>query len=158
MNLVIREFKPGDCPALWSVFFTAIHGRAAKDYTPEQIEAWAPDHPDLERWEVRMAQITPFVAESDGTIVGYADLQGDGYIDHFFVAPAFARHGVGSRLMRHIHEMALRRGTGRFYSNVSITARPFFEKWGFVVESPQLVSIRGVTLTNFRMGKSLAVA
>ena len=42
----------------------------------------------------------PFVAEIEGQIVGYADLQEDGYIDHFFVSGSMARRGVGSALMR----------------------------------------------------------
>ena len=28
-------------------------------------------------------------------IVGYADVQANGYIDHFFVSPSVARRGVG---------------------------------------------------------------
>jgi putative acetyltransferase len=158
MDLLIRDFKPGDEAALWDVFFTAIHRLAASDYNRAQLDAWAPAHRDLVRWATRMRQIAPFVAESEGKIVGYADLQADGYIDHFFVAPAFARRGVGSQIMQHILNVALHRGTGRLYSNVSITARPFFERWGFLAESPQEVTIQGVILRNFRMGKALGAA
>ncbi|WP_369825877.1 hypothetical protein [Achromobacter sp. HZ34] len=39
----IRRFRLGDEPALFQVFHSAIHLIAARDYTPEQIEAWAPD-------------------------------------------------------------------------------------------------------------------
>jgi len=158
MKLFIRPFKKGDEADLWRVFFTAIHGLAARDYSPEQVEAWAPAHLEPARWAARIRGTAPFVAQIGNEIVAYADLQADGYIDHFFVAPDFARRGIGSRLMKEIHEVAMHRGIERLFSNVSITARPFFERWGFSVESPQEVTIQGVTLRNFRMEKALTGA
>ncbi|HEY8601286.1 MAG TPA: GNAT family N-acetyltransferase [Thermomicrobiales bacterium] len=151
----IREFRAGDEPALREVFFSAIHGTAAADYTPEQVDAWAPAEFDRERWAERMRGIAPFVAEEDGRIVGYADVQGDGYIDHFFVAATAGRRGVGSALMRMIHATAAERGITALYSNVSLTARPFFEHWGFAVEREQQPVANGVTMTNFLMRKPL---
>ena len=155
MSVRIREFRRGDEPALREVFSSAIHGTASADYTREQIDAWAPEAVDREDWARRMREIKPFVAEEGGRIVGYADVQGDGYIDLFYVAATVARRGVGSALMRQIHATATARGATGLYSHVSITARPFFEKWGFHVEAEQRPSVRGVSMTNFRMRKSL---
>jgi putative acetyltransferase len=153
MNLLIREFRAGDEAALWTVFYSAVHEIASADYSPEQIQAWAPENPELEKWAARMQGISPFVAEVEGCVVGYGDVQLDGYIDHFYIKSAMVRKGVGSSLMKHIQQVALQRGISELYSNVSHTARPFFEKWGFVVESPQTVTVRGVTMRNFRMRK-----
>jgi ribosomal protein S18 acetylase RimI-like enzyme len=156
--MLIREFRQTDPPALWRVFFSAVHETAVVDYSPEQIEAWAPSQPDTAKWAARMEGIRPFVAEIHGQIVGYADLQDDGYIDHFFVAAATARRGVGSALMRWIHEQAANRQIRCLYSNVSIAARRFFARFGFQVEATQEVPVRGVILSNFRMQKALHVA
>ena len=153
----IRLFQVGDEPALREVFFAAVHQTAAADYSPEQLAAWAPAVYDHAAWAERMRGIRPFVAIADGTIIGYADLQPDGYIDHFFVSPTVARQGVGSALMRHIHDGAAARGITRLFSDVSLTARPFFERWGFVVERQQSVDVRGVTLSNVKMSKVLPV-
>ena len=100
--------------------------------------------------------IKPFVAEEDGKLIGYADVQADGYIDHFFVAAAANRRGVGSVLMRRIHEAAAERHLPELYAQVSLAARAFFEHWGFVVEQEQRVEARGVPMTNFLMRKTLA--
>jgi putative acetyltransferase len=151
---IIRHFEKGDEPALWQVFFSAIHETASADYAPEQINAWAPEDVDSARWASRMQSISPFVAVRNGKIVGYADVQSNGYIDHFFVSPAVTREGVGSLLMSKIHDTAIAHGTKSLFAEVSVTARPFFEKWGFEVVTPQTVSIRGVPLNNFRMSKS----
>ena len=37
------------------------------------------------------------------------------------------------------------------YSNVSITARPFYERFGFKVAKEQHLELRGVKLTNYKM-------
>ena len=158
MAVHVRAFRDDDPPALWEVFHSAIHGTASADYTQEQVDAWSPAEVDQARWAARMREIAPFVAEEDDQIIGYADVQADGYIDHFFVATSAARRGVGSALMRQIHASAVERGIGSLYSNVSITARPFFEKWGFVVESEQRPIARGVTMTNFLMRKALGAS
>lgn len=153
----IRDFQSSDAPSLWNVFYSAIHQIACADYTAEQLEAWATSQtPDLAKWAVRMEGIKPFVAEIDGQIVGYADLQPSGYIDHFFVSALAARKGVGSALMRHIHERAEQWRLSRLFSDVSLTARPFFERFGFAVGSAQQVDMRGVVLDNFKMTKELA--
>jgi putative acetyltransferase len=152
--VVIRDYRPSDAPALWNIFFEAVHRTASADYTPEQVAAWAPAEHDPQLWARRTAARNPSVAERAGRIVGYADIQADGYIDHFFVAPP-ARQGVGSALMQAILDRAAERGIGLLYSNVSITARPFFERWGFVVSAAQQVTVRGVVFDNFRMTKKL---
>ncbi len=153
---VIRCFRPGEESALWEVFHSAVHSIASKDYSAEQVDAWSPANPDLARWAKRIRGINPFVAERAGVVVGYADVQADGYIDHFFVSAAAARQGVGSALMRKLHEAAGQRNISALFSNVSLTARPFFEQWGFVTLARQSVSARGVFLENVSMKKSLS--
>lgn len=77
----IRWFRPGDEAALFKVHLTAIHADASRDYSPEQINAWAPADLDANLWANRIQRIQPFVAELGGEIVGYADVQTDGYVD-----------------------------------------------------------------------------
>lgn len=151
--IAIREYRADDAPALRAVYFSAIREVAAKDYSPKQIAAWAPETYDPSRWAARMAGISPFVAERDGLVVGYADVQPSGYIDHFFVAGHAGRQGVGCALMQQIHSRANALTLTSLFSDVSITARPFFEKWGFAVEAEQSMVVAGISLTNFRMRK-----
>ena len=40
--MLIRSFKLGDEEALHGVFQSAVHSIASRDYTPEQLETWAP--------------------------------------------------------------------------------------------------------------------
>lgn len=97
----------------------------------------------------------PFVAEQGGEIVGYADVQPNGYIDHFFVSGRHARQGIGQRLMQRIHQEADALGLTELTSHVSKTAEPFFLRNGFEVVERQLPVRRGVVLQNAVMRKVL---
>jgi putative acetyltransferase len=152
----LRPFRSGDEPLLRAVFHASVHGLACRDYSAAQLAAWAPLDHDAVQWAERLRANQPFIAELDGSVAGYADLQADGYIDQFFVAPAFAGRGVARALMVHIHQQAASRGISRLWANVSLTAEPFFCRSGFVVDVRQQVTVRGVVLANARMSKSLA--
>ena len=151
----IRRFRPGDEAALFNVYFTAIHEVASRNYSPEQVEAWAPADLDTDLWANRVRGIRPYVVELGGEIVGYADLQPDGYVDHFFVSGAHPRQGIGTRLMARIHEEARSLGLTELTSDVSTTAEPFFALHGFKVVERRFPVLRGVTLQNALMRKEL---
>jgi putative acetyltransferase len=151
----IRRFRLGDEAALFRVYFTAIHAVASRDYSPEQVEAWAPADLDLDLWANRVQGIRPFVVELRREIVAYADVQPDGYVDHFFVSGAHPRQGIGTRLMARIHEEARALGLTELTSDVSTTAEPFFALHGFKVIERRFPILRGVTLKNALMRKQL---
>ncbi|MDM0069661.1 GNAT family N-acetyltransferase [Variovorax sp. J31P207] len=151
----IRRFRLGDEAALFRVYFTAIHEIASGDYSPEQLDAWAPADLDPALWASRVQGIQPFVALLGDEIVGYADVQHDGYIDHFFVSGAHPRQGIGTRLMARIHEEARLLGLSELTSDVSMTAEPFFALHGFKVVERRFPVRRGVTLQNALMRKAL---
>src|SRR5215468_3342210 len=128
----IRQFRGDDALALREVFYSAVHDVASRDYTAEQIEAWAPASFDVSQWTERMRALAPFVVEDAGEIIAYADLQPTGYIDHFFVSGSVARRGVGALLMNHILDTARTLRIPELTADVSRTALPFFRRFGFV--------------------------
>ena len=152
----IRRFKLGDEAALFDVFFSAIHQTAAHDYSQEQIDAWAPADYDKEAWAQYQQKNRPFVAVLNGEIVGYADVQPNGYIDNFFVSGNHPRQGIGTQLMARIHQEADALGLTELTANVSKTAEPFFALHGFQVLERGGPVRRGVTLQNARMRKTLS--
>ena len=151
----IRPFHPGDEHALRAVFHSSIHQLAGLHYTPEQLQAWAPAEYDAPQWAERLRANQPWVAEVDGCLAGFADLQPSGYIDHFFVAGDYAGRGVAKALMARIHKAASERGLTRLWAHVSLSAEPFFAHSGFVVEARQQVPLRGQVLSNAVMAKLL---
>lgn len=150
-----RDFRAGDEPALRGVFESAIHEVAIRDYTQQQVDAWAPRAWDPALWAARMQGIAPFVVERDGAIVGYADVQPNGYIDHFFVSGSAGGQGVGRLLMRRIHERAAETGIAELSSEVSRTAQPFYRRFGFETVDQHSKLVRGVELQYAAMRKVL---
>ncbi len=151
----IRELVPGEEATLRDVFLSSVHQLARGDYTDEQINAWAPVTYDSKKWHEKIATMRPFVAVVGSRVAGYADLQPSGHIDHFFVSGEFARRGVGSALMRHLHAVAEERGLSELSADVSLAAERFFVRHGFAVNIRQSVSVMGVALSNARMVKVL---
>ena len=154
--LLIRRHQEGEEPALFEVYYSAIHLIASRDYTPEQIQAWAPRNLDPALWERKIRDINPFVVELKGQIVGYADLQSNGYIDHFFVSGSYPRQGIGSMLMRQLINEATIQGIPEMTSDVSRTAQPFYEKFGFKVVEQRFPVTRGVEVPNALMRRRAA--
>ncbi|WP_411358665.1 GNAT family N-acetyltransferase [Pseudidiomarina salilacus] len=143
----LRRFQTADAAILRELLTATVRQVNKRDYTAAQIAAWAPDDYDRQAWLERLLRNQPFVAEIDDTIVGFADVQADGYIDHFFCSAAAQGQGVGRALIKQL----LAHNYPRFYANVSITARPFFERFDFRLVREQQVRVRGMALTNFLM-------
>jgi putative acetyltransferase len=151
----IRRYRPGEERSLFDVYFTAIHLVASRDYTAEQVGAWAPRDLDMALWQKRIRGINPFVAVLNDEIVGYADVQSNGYIDHFFVSGNYPRRGIGSNLMTRILEEASSLGLRILTSDVSRTAQPFFAKFGFAIVEQRLPEVRGIVIPNALMSRDL---
>ena len=152
----IRKLRKGEEKELWGLFYNTIHNVNIKDYNEQQLAAWAPDDFDINIAIQKFKDIDPFVVIKKGKIIGYGDIQPDGLIDHFYCHHEFQRQGVGSALFGVIEREAKKNGISRLYSNVSITARPFFEAMGFSVEKEQVIKVLDQQLTNFRMVREIA--
>ncbi|WP_236026378.1 GNAT family N-acetyltransferase [Alicyclobacillus suci] len=96
-----------------------------------------------------------YVAERNGTILGFADATNDGYLDHLYTHRNYQGIGVASTLVQTVESKIIALGVPRVTTDASITARPFFERRGYRVVQPQMVTVRGVTMQNFRMEKWL---
>ena len=153
--ITIRDFQEEDAPTLWALFFNTVRKVNRRDYTEQQVKAWAQEGFDSQLWLKKMISIQPFVAELDGVIVGYSDVQPSGLVDHFFCHHEYQGQGVGRALMTHVIKQAEAKGLNRIFSEVSITARPFYEHMGFTVVNERQIEVRGATLTNYVMEKNL---
>jgi putative acetyltransferase len=158
MKLHLRALRRGDEYALRKVFYSSVHELAVKDYTADQLAAWAPEAYDVAPWAERIRANPPFIADTSGVVAGFAVLLDDGTIDQFFVGSAFAGQGVARLLMTHIHQQAMRRGLAELQADVSLTAEPFFLLSGFEVVQRQQVAIGDVVLANAKMSKRLRVS
>ena len=153
----IRRYKRREEGEIWRVYFAATRVSVARDYHAELIERWAPENQDMDAWAERLAEKNPFVAVVEGQIVGMAEIEGDGFIDYFYVHPDWQRRGIGKALLTRLEEEAEKLGVKRMYADASVTAKEFFLARGFrIVEAKENV-ILGHPAPNFRMEKSTEV-
>ncbi|MBB3311990.1 putative acetyltransferase [Rhizobium sp. BK196] len=151
-SILIRPYRPADSDATIEIFLRAIREVSSKDYSPEQIDAWAQVE-DAAKWAERRISRPGWIAEIDGKSVGFSDLTPDGCLDMMFVHPAFQGLGVAGRLLTRVEEEAEALGIDRIYTHASLTAQPFFERKGFRILTRQTVERRGQRFDNFVMEK-----
>ena len=121
----IRQVNLSDIPALQELYQHTVLTVNRKDYTAE------------------------------GVIVGFGSVNDDGYMHTLFVHKDFQHQGVVTSLYKHLEAYARERGAKRLTSEVSITAKPFFEKQGFQVDEEQKRKANQMCLTNYKMSKQL---
>ena len=152
----LRAYISADADITFRIFQDAIMVTAAADYTPEQLTAWArPEQRGLFAWNQARRRRNSYVALVGEQIAGFSDVSRSGHIDMMFVAPRFARQGVARELITFLEKQSRSFSAKQLTADVSITARGFFEAFGFHVEAERHLKINGVALTNFRMVKPL---
>lgn len=151
----IRLFQSSDAEQIAQLFHDTIRTINSKDYSEEQVRAWAPDDIHFRNWEARCSSKYTLVADNDDTIAGFAELDDDGHIDCFYCHKDFQGQGVGKMLFEGIEIEAFKRGLSELYVEASITSKSFFLKMGFSLIKEQTVITRGVKLSNYRMVKHL---
>lgn len=150
-GIKIRKYVSGDIDKICKLFYDTVHTVNALDYTPAELDAWADGAPDKARWDKDFTERGALVAETDGKLAGFADMDSSGYLDRMYVAADYVGKGVGRALLEALEA----RSTAAVYTTyASITAVPFFLKAGYAVVRLNTVTRRGVTMKNYLMQKS----
>jgi putative acetyltransferase len=151
----LRPFVPADIKRCLEIFRSSIEELTADDYDANQREAWASRADDEDAFAAGLVSALTLVAVVDGAVAGFASLKGADEIDMLFVAPEFARRGVGLALIDALTRLARSRGAKRLTVEASDVARPLFERQDFVAQKRNLVRKGEEWLANTTMTKTL---
>lgn len=155
-QITIRQYTEGDAQDLASIYYHTIHTINCRDYSSEQLNAWAPiSSLETAGWQKKWKKLIPLVALIKNKIVGFTEFEPNGHIDCFYVHHHYQGQGIGTALMREIEKKAKDLKLSSIYAEVSLTARSFFELKGFEVIKKQTINRRGVELVNFIMSRAL---
>ena len=146
-DFTIRIAQQSDALELMSLF----------QETEAEVADWASCGNDLSRIK-EMIKTHYFIVATNqqSQIVGFSSITHQGYLHSMFVHKDFQGKGIATILLNEIERYATARGIMRITSEVSLTARPFFEKRGYIVEVEQKRKANQLYLTNFWMAKRLA--
>lgn len=142
----LKPYQPDNLTAMLALFHRTVHTVNAKDYTPQRRA----------RWDQTLREHLSLLAWEGEELMGFGDIDlAAGYLDRLYVGADFQGRGVATALCDRLEQAAREAGCERVCSDVSITARPFFESRGYRVLQRQEVERQGVILVNFKMEKSL---
>ncbi|MES2690107.1 MAG: GNAT family N-acetyltransferase [Bacteroidota bacterium] len=144
-----------DLKALQQLYVDTIQAVCADEYNAEERTAWASGINNTARWLEVMNTQYILLATMNGEIAGFATLKNGNYIDFFYVHKNHQRKGIAKELLCRIEGKAINHGVKKLSSDISKTARPFFEKHGFIVLKEQHHPRQGVVLVNYKMEKLL---
>lgn len=155
--MIIREATRQDVLALTTLFAQTIRETCTKDYTSAQINAWCEAASHLARWQSSIEKDYFLVFEEALEIRGFASLSAqENYLDSLYVHKDYQRRGIATLLLDRLEQRAKLLGFDTIWSDVSITARPFFLHHGFSIDRIYQKQFQGLSFTNAIMIKQLS--
>lgn len=151
----LRPYLPDDLPLLYEIRLSAIEELTADDYEDAQRRAWAEAASDERALGETLRKGLSLIALREGAAVGFIVLAG-ALIDQLYVHPAVARTGVADALVDAVEKLAGARKIAAIEVAASDTAKPLFDKRGYVALSRETIALEGVWLGRTRMKKALA--
>ncbi len=149
----LRKATHQDLPTILELFKTTIGQVNSRDYTPAQIAVWTQAIENTDRWRQRIEVQFFLVVEMRDRLVGFGSVTSTGYLDLLYVHSDFQRQGIAQTLLEALTTYAEAQQAVAITTDASITARPFFEKNGFLVVQKQENERQGEVLVNYKMEK-----
>ena len=137
-DFIIRAALRSDAVELKNLFQNTVLAINRRDYSQAEVEDWASCGDNLSNIEDMIKTHYFIVAvNQQSEIVGFSSITSQGYLHSMFVHKDFQGEGIATMLLNEIEQYAITNGIIRITSEVSLTARPFFEKRGYIVEEEQ---------------------
>jgi putative acetyltransferase len=155
-SMEIRSFEKQDAEKIARLFYETVRKINIRDYSSAQVKVWAPDDINFRDWEKVCSNRFTYIADDEGVIAGFGELEPDGHIDCFYCHKNYQRCGVGSQIYQAIEAKSLDLRLNHLTVEASITAKPFFQRLGFLIVKEQEVICRDELFTNYVMEKFLS--
>lgn len=92
----------------------------------------------------------------EGKIVGFGDMDSNGYLDRLYVHHKYQRRGIATAIVVALEKQAMAKGIFSFTTDASTTANPFFEHHGYYPVRKNVVVRNGIELMNVTMEKRVS--
>ena len=96
--MLLRSYRSADCEEMAKLFYDTVHEVNIRDYTAEQVNAWADGTVDRSAWDKSFTEHYTVVAAGNGVIIGFGDITEGGYLDRLYVHKDYQRKGIATAI------------------------------------------------------------
>ena len=149
--MIIRKYKSTDCKYLAQLFYDTVHSINGKDYSKEQLDAWATENIDLKSWDESLKKNYTLIAFENNIIVVFGDIDKTAYLDRLYVHKDYQGKKIATLVLAKLEKQVK---SCKITTHASITAKPFFESRGYKVVKKNVMIRNNVYLSNYIMEKN----
>lgn len=154
--MTIRPYIPTDADALAEVYRAAVRGIGPDAYTAEQVAMWSAWPDNREEFDRCVSLGVTLVAEVEGCIAAFGQLEPVHHVVLLYCSPAHARQGIATAIHAELEAHAFAQGVTELSTTASRISRPLFEKLGYEVVEVEKSVRAGVEFERFKMAKTPA--
>lgn len=153
--MYIRKLLDDEYDDVVKLITETVHCVCSKDYTKEELLAWAPQNFDTNKFRANLTPCLNLAAFEKGKLVGFISAERNGYINRLYTHKDFLHRGIATALYRRVEEWAKNEGICEIRLDSSRTAEGFYIKMGFVKSGVSVMTHGNVVFRNTVMKKSL---
>ena len=151
--MYIRRLLDDEYNDVVKLITDTVHTICAKDYTKAELDAWAPENFDVNKFRRNLSPCMNLVAFEKDKLVGFLSIERNGYINRLYTHKDFQKRGIASALYNKAEEWAKGNGICEISLDSSKTAKGFYLKMGFKESGISVISHGDVVFRNTVMKK-----
>jgi putative acetyltransferase len=153
--MIIREFRKEDIRAVMMLHHGTVNTINSAHYSEKQRTAWSMKTRDPERSSEGLLSRLSYVAEEDGTILGFASGNRKGEVTSVYTSVDSQGKGAGSKLLARLEAEMKKEGVVESYLDSTITAHTFYQKQGYKDSHEHMKDLAGEKFQIYHMKKKL---
>ncbi|HEY9862380.1 MAG TPA: GNAT family N-acetyltransferase [Candidatus Obscuribacterales bacterium] len=154
--MFIRPYQAPDAEAIAAVYQDSVLGIGATAYNADQVAAWSAYPDNMEEFRQMLQQGLTLVAEADGQLVAFGQLNPLNHIAFLYTATQAARQGYATEIYLKLENHAMQQGVEHLHTEASRISKFFFSKMGYHITETEVVTRKGIELERFKMAKIIS--
>ena len=153
--MYIRKLLDDEYEEVIKLIYDSVHTVCKKDYSKEELDAWAPASFDFIKFQKALSDCINLVMIERNIIIGFISMEKNGYINRLYTHKMFLNQGVASSLLKKAEEWAKSHDVYELSLDSSKTAKDFYKKKGFLENGISTAEHNGIIFRNTVMKKRL---
>jgi len=153
---MIRRAAHADAQGIINSHIRSIREICSKDYSPQEIEAWAGRDFKVERWHATIDRDFVWVIDIGGKVSGFGHIalkdDGSAYLHGLYFSPEAKGLGFGKKLFEEMLKVVREKKISKIRLHSTITAKAFYKHLGFQESEGECgIDMQGIRVPCFPM-------